>query len=66
MFKLSDKLLMLVSGEAGDAVQFAEYIEKNILSFSRISMDEAKEVHTSLRTAAGFFQYVKVKYSPHT
>ena len=30
MFKLSDKLLMLVSGEAGDAVQFAEYIEKNI------------------------------------
>jgi|ERR1711973_159318 len=30
MFKLSDKLLMLVSGEAGDTVQFAEYIEKNI------------------------------------
>ena len=23
-------------------------------------MDEAKEVHSSLRTAAGFFQFVKV------
>lgn len=30
MFKLSDKLLMATSGEEGDAVQFAEYIAKNI------------------------------------
>lgn len=30
MFKLSSKLLMLVTGEAGDTVQFAEYMEKNI------------------------------------
>lgn len=30
MFTLSDKLLMLVAGESGDTVQFAEYIEKNI------------------------------------
>ena len=30
MFKLSDKLLMLVVGESGDTVQFAEYIGKNI------------------------------------
>lgn len=30
MHKMSDKLLMLVSGEAGDTVQFAEYISKNI------------------------------------
>ncbi|XP_046858317.1 proteasome subunit beta type-2-like [Xenia sp. Carnegie-2017] len=30
MFTLSDKLLMLVVGESGDTVQFAEYIEKNI------------------------------------
>ncbi|XP_064625001.1 proteasome subunit beta type-2-like [Lineus longissimus] len=30
MFKLSDNLLMLVSGESGDTVQFAEYISKNI------------------------------------
>ena len=30
MFKLSDKLLMLVTGESGDTVQFAEYIGKNI------------------------------------
>ena len=27
---MSDKLLMLVSGESGDTVQFAEYISKNI------------------------------------
>lgn len=30
MFKLSEKLVMLVTGESGDTVQFAEYIEKNI------------------------------------
>lgn len=30
MFKLNDNLLMLVTGEAGDTVQFAEYIGKNI------------------------------------
>ena len=30
MFQLSSKLLMLVTGEAGDTVQFAEYMEKNI------------------------------------
>jgi len=30
MFRLSNKLLMAISGEAGDAIQFAEYIEKNI------------------------------------
>ena len=30
MFKLSDQLVMLVTGESGDTVQFAEYIEKNI------------------------------------
>ena len=30
MFKLSSKLTMLVAGESGDTVQFAEFIEKNI------------------------------------
>ncbi|GAB1601085.1 proteasome subunit beta type-2-like [Argonauta hians] len=30
LFKLSDKLVMLVTGEPGDTVQFAEYIAKNI------------------------------------
>ncbi|XP_041358029.1 proteasome subunit beta type-2-like [Gigantopelta aegis] len=30
MFKLSDKLLMSVTGQPGDTVQFAEYISKNI------------------------------------
>jgi 20S proteasome alpha/beta subunit len=30
MFKLSDQLVMLITGESGDTVQFAEYIEKNI------------------------------------
>ncbi len=29
-FKLSDNLLMTVTGEAGDTVQFAEFIAKNI------------------------------------
>ena len=29
MFKLSEKILMAVCGEAGDAVQFSEYIAKN-------------------------------------
>lgn len=30
MIKLSDKLMMLVCGDSGDCVQFAEYIAKNI------------------------------------
>ena len=30
MFQLSDKLLMAVSGEPGDTVQFSEYICKNV------------------------------------
>uniref|UniRef100_A0A672HTS8 Proteasome subunit beta n=1 Tax=Salarias fasciatus TaxID=181472 RepID=A0A672HTS8_SALFA len=30
MFKLSEKILMLCVGEAGDTVQFAEYIQKNV------------------------------------
>lgn len=30
MFKLGDNLMMLVSGESGDTVQFAEYMAKNI------------------------------------
>nr|ACI66031.1 Proteasome subunit beta type-2 [Salmo salar] len=30
MFKLSDKILLPCVGEAGDTVQFAEYIQKNI------------------------------------
>lgn len=29
-YKLSDHLLMLVSGEPGDTIQFAEFIAKNI------------------------------------
>lgn len=29
-FRLSDRLLMAISGEGGDTVQFAEYIAKNI------------------------------------
>jgi len=29
-FQLSDRLLMAISGEGGDTVQFAEYIAKNI------------------------------------
>ena len=30
MHKLNDNLLMLVTGESGDTVQFAEYMSKNI------------------------------------
>ncbi|XP_014352727.1 proteasome subunit beta type-2 isoform X1 [Latimeria chalumnae] len=30
MFKLSDKILLMCIGEAGDTVQFAEYIQKNV------------------------------------
>ena len=30
MFKLSEKIVMLCSGETGDTVQFAEYIQKNL------------------------------------
>ena len=35
MYKMSDNLLMLVSGESGDTVQFAEYIAKNIQLYEK-------------------------------
>lgn len=30
LYKLSDNLVMAISGESGDTTQFAEYISKNI------------------------------------
>lgn len=30
LYKISDKLVMAISGEQGDTIQFAEYIAKNI------------------------------------
>lgn len=30
MHRMTDNLIMLVSGESGDTVQFAEFISKNI------------------------------------
>lgn len=35
MFKMSDHLLMLVAGDSGDTVQFAEYIAKNIALYEK-------------------------------
>ncbi|CAM9623871.1 proteasome subunit beta type-2 [Petromyzon marinus] len=30
MFRLSDRILLLCTGESGDTVQFAEYVQKNV------------------------------------
>ena len=45
MFKLSKKLLMLVTGEAGDTVQFAEYMEKNIQLYKMRNGESYKRLY---------------------
>lgn len=49
MFKLSEKILLLCVGEAGDTVQFAEYIQKNVQLYK---MRNGKDAWTCLLPSA--------------
>ncbi|KAK2106443.1 hypothetical protein P7K49_015957 [Saguinus oedipus] len=56
MFKMSEKILLLCVGEAGDTVQFAEYIQKNVQLYKmRNGCDfEFKRYELSPTAAANF------------
>ena len=71
MFKLSDRLLMAVTGESGDTTQFAEYIEKNIqlykmrngyeLSPPAAANFTRRNLADSLRSRVSQFHYFSLK-----
>uniref|UniRef100_A0A8C6WFV6 Proteasome subunit beta n=1 Tax=Neogobius melanostomus TaxID=47308 RepID=A0A8C6WFV6_9GOBI len=47
MFKLSEKILLLCVGEAGDTVQFAEYIQKNVQLYKMRNVVPSSKFHFS-------------------
>lgn len=54
MFKLSEKILLLCVGEAGDTVQFAEYIQKNVQLYK---MRNGKDLRHDRCDAAGPYRF---------
>lgn len=58
MFKMSEKILLLCVGEAGDTVQFAEYIQKNVQLYKMRNGEWRRTV-----THWGFGSRVNVRYS---
>lgn len=54
MFKLSEKILLLCVGEAGDTVQFAEYIQKNVQLYK---MRNGKNLRHDCFDAAGPYRF---------
>lgn len=54
MFKLSEKILLLCVGEAGDTVQFAEYIQKNVQLYK---MRNGKNLRHDCCDAAGPYRF---------
>lgn len=57
MFKLSEKILLLCVGEAGDTVQFAEYIQKNVQLY-KMRNGKNPKICTFFKTL--LLHYVKV------
>lgn len=64
MFKLSKKLMMLVTGEPGDTVQFAEYIAKNIQLYKMRNGYELSPTAASHFTRKNLADYLRT-YSPY-
>ncbi|KAF0299335.1 Proteasome subunit beta type-2 [Amphibalanus amphitrite] len=58
-FKLADNLVMAVSGEPGDTVQFAEYIAKNIQLYKMrngYELSPSEAAHYTRRTLAEYLR----------
>merc|ERR1712142_771763 len=64
MFKLSDKLGMMVTGEPGDTVQFAEYIAKNIQLYKMRNGYELSPTAAAHFTRKNLADYLRT-YSPY-
>lgn len=61
MFKLSDKILMACTGEAGDTVQFAEYIAKNIQLYKMRNGYELSPTAAANFTRRNLAEYLRSK-----
>lgn len=64
MFKLNNNLLMLVTGESGDTVQFAEYIGKNIQLYKMRNGYELSPCAAANFTRKNLADYLR-SYTPY-
>lgn len=55
MFKLSEKILLLCVGEAGDTAQFAEYIQKNVQLYKMRNGKNSWDLHGEICGAFAAF-----------
>lgn len=60
MFKLSEKILLLCVGEAGDTVQFAEYIQKNVQLYKMRNGKNSWDLHIEIDGAIAAFGNLSV------
>ena len=67
-FALSDNLLMSVTGESGDTVQFAEFIQKNVQLFkmrNSYELSPSAATHFTRRNLADYLRSrVSISVSP--
>lgn len=62
MFKLSENILLLCVGEAGDTVQFAEYIQKNVQLYKMRNGKDLKLLTWWLRLGSVHYLFLNVRY----
>ncbi|XP_077405541.1 proteasome subunit beta type-2 [Vanacampus margaritifer] len=65
MFKLSEKILLLCVGEAGDTVQFAEYIQKNVQLYKMRNGYELSPAAAANFTRKNLAEYLRSRTPYH-
>ncbi|XP_061664625.1 proteasome subunit beta type-2 isoform X1 [Syngnathoides biaculeatus] len=65
MFKLSEKILLLCAGEAGDTVQFAEYIQKNVQLYKMRNGYELSPTAAANFTRKNLAEYLRSRTPYH-
>ncbi|KAH0631125.1 hypothetical protein JD844_005257 [Phrynosoma platyrhinos] len=64
MFKMSEKILLLCVGEAGDTVQFAEYIQKNVQLYKMRNGYELSPTAAANFTRRNLADYLRSRIRP--
>jgi 20S proteasome alpha/beta subunit len=57
MFKISQRGAMLVTGDPGDKVQFAEYIQRNLQLYKMVNGKACSDSNKSLHTLCVYFNH---------
>ncbi|XP_051927400.1 proteasome subunit beta type-2 [Hippocampus zosterae] len=65
MFKLSEKILLLCVGEAGDTLQFAEYIQKNVQLYKMRNGYELSPAAAANFTRKNLAEYLRSRTPYH-